>query len=78
MLVELTGNTDFAEVITDDTELTATGIDSGDLVRLILLIEQRVGVEVTAEDMHDLSTIADYERLVAERAGTRTAAGGQA
>nr|BBD17746.1 acyl carrier protein [Streptomyces sp.] len=67
MLVELTGTPEFADGIGDDADLSASGIDSGDLVRLILLIEQRTGVEVTAEDMDQLSTIADYERLVASR-----------
>ncbi|MFD9485040.1 acyl carrier protein [Streptomyces sp. NPDC059991] len=67
MLVELTGTPEFAEAIGDDEDLSASGIDSGDLVRLILLIEQRTGVEVTAEDMEGLTTIADYERFIAGR-----------
>ncbi|WP_225838973.1 acyl carrier protein [Streptomyces sp. NK08204] len=75
MLVELTGMQEFAESIGDDVDLSASGIDSGDLVRLVLLIEQRTGVEVTAEDMDGLSTIADYERFVAER-GSAAQAGG--
>ncbi|KUJ41308.1 acyl carrier protein [Streptomyces albus subsp. albus] len=67
MLVELTGTPEFAEGISDDADLSASGIDSGDLVRLVLLIEQRTGSEVTAEDMERLVTIADYERFLAER-----------
>ncbi|MBL1098518.1 acyl carrier protein [Streptomyces coffeae] len=69
MLVELTGTPEFAEGVEDNTDLSASGIDSGDLVRLVLLIEQRTGVEVTAEDMEGLITLADYERFVAERTG---------
>jgi acyl carrier protein len=76
MLVELTGTPEFAEGIGDDVDLSASGIDSGDLVRLILLIEQRTGVEVTAEDMEQLSTIADYERFVAGRASAAAQPGG--
>ncbi|GGY00501.1 acyl carrier protein [Streptomyces minutiscleroticus] len=67
LLVELTGTTEYAEVVADDADLAASGIDSGDLVRLVLLVEQRFGVEITAEDMEGLRTIADYERFVAGR-----------
>jgi acyl carrier protein len=70
MLVELTGMPEFADGISDDMDLNASGIDSGDLVRLVLLIEQRTGAEVTAEDMDELSTIADYERFVSGRSET--------
>ncbi|MET9610791.1 acyl carrier protein [Streptomyces sp. NPDC006512] len=69
MLVELTGTPEFAESIGDDVDLGASGIDSGDLVRLVLLIEQRTGAEVTAEEMERLVTLADYERFVAGREG---------
>ncbi|MCX2926270.1 acyl carrier protein [Streptomyces sp. NEAU-W12] len=71
LLVELTGTAEFADAerIGDDTDLAASGIDSGDLVRLVLLVEQRLGVEITADDMEELRTIADYERFTAERSG---------
>ncbi|MEY7974906.1 acyl carrier protein [Streptomyces pilosus] len=65
---ELTGTAEYADRIGDDADLAASGIDSGDLVRLVLLVEQRLGVEITAEDMEELRTIGDYERFVAERA----------
>ncbi len=67
LLVELTGTAEYADTIGDDVDLAASGIDSGDLVRLVLLVEQRTGVEITAEDMEKLHTIADYERFVEER-----------
>ncbi|MEU1039106.1 acyl carrier protein [Streptomyces sp. NPDC005551] len=72
LLVELTGTAEYADAIGDDVDLAGSGIDSGDLVRLVLLVEQRTGVEITAEDMEKLHTIADYERFVAEHtvAGT--------
>ncbi|MFG2357891.1 acyl carrier protein [Streptomyces sp. NPDC048521] len=70
LLTELTGTSEYAEKLSDDTDLAASGIDSGDLVRLILLIEQRTGVEITAGDMEHLSTIADYERFLTDRAGS--------
>lgn len=43
-------------------------------MRLVLLVEQRTGVEITGDDMEELRTIADYERFVAERT-TAPAAG---
>ncbi|MEU9554173.1 acyl carrier protein [Streptomyces fumanus] len=66
LLVELTGTAEYADAVDDDTDLAASGIDSGDLVRLVLLIEQRLGVEIAPEDMAKLHTIADYERFVAQ------------
>ena len=44
-------------------------------MRLVLLVEQRLGVEITAEDMEKLHTIADYERFVAERSAAGAAGG---
>ncbi|MCL7428997.1 acyl carrier protein [Streptomyces sp. NPDC052415] len=67
LLVELTGTAEYADQVGDDVNLVDTGIDSGDLVRLVLLVERRLGVEITAEDVQELRTIADYERFVAER-----------
>ncbi|MDH6514174.1 acyl carrier protein [Streptomyces sp. SAI-208] len=75
LLVELTGTVEYADRINDDADLAASGIDSGDLVRLVLLVEQRLGVEITAEDMEELRTIGDYERFVAERAGAGASGG---
>jgi acyl carrier protein len=76
MLVELTGMPEFADGIADDTDLSASGIDSGDLVRLVLLIEQRTGREVTAEEVEELVTLGDYERFVAGRTGAVPHPGG--
>lgn len=77
LLVELTGTEDFADQgrVGDDADLAASGIDSGDLVRLVLLVEQRAGVEITAEDMEKLHTIADYERFVSERSAAEAGGG---
>ncbi len=75
LLVELTGTAEYADRIGDDADLAASGIDSGDLVRLVLLVEQRLGVEITAEDMEELRTIGDYERFVAGRTAARTSGG---
>ncbi|GAB2331692.1 acyl carrier protein [Streptomyces griseoincarnatus] len=75
LLVELTGTVEYADRIGPDADLAASGIDSGDLVRLVLLVEQRLGVEITAEDMEELRTIGDYERFVAGRTAARTSGG---
>ncbi|CAM5398673.1 hypothetical protein SALBM135S_06241 [Streptomyces alboniger] len=76
LLVELTGTTEHADGIADNVDLAASGIDYGDLMRLVLLVEQRLGVEITAEDMENLHTIADYERFVAERGAVGSSGGG--
>ncbi|MCH0564675.1 MULTISPECIES: acyl carrier protein [unclassified Streptomyces] len=68
LLVELTGTSEYADTLGDDVDLAASGIDSGDLVRLVLLVEQRTGVEITAADMETLRTIGDYENFLADRA----------
>ncbi|WP_328912390.1 MULTISPECIES: acyl carrier protein [unclassified Streptomyces] len=75
LLVELTGTIEYAEAIGDDEALAGSGIDSGDLVRLVLLVEQRTGVEITAADMEHLNTIDDYERFIAERSVAGSAGG---
>ncbi|KQX65474.1 acyl carrier protein [Streptomyces sp. Root1310] len=77
LLVELTGTEEFADAarVGDDLDLASSGIDSGDLVRLVLLVEQRAGVEITADDMERLQTIADYERFVAERSAAGAGGG---
>ncbi|MEU9735625.1 acyl carrier protein [Streptomyces sp. NPDC048002] len=77
LLVELTGTEEYADAgrIGDDVDLAASGIDSGDLVRLVLLLEQRAGVEITADDMETLRTIADYERFVSERSAAGAGGG---
>ncbi|MBN0048536.1 acyl carrier protein [Streptomyces actuosus] len=68
LLVELTGTSEYADTLGDDVDLAGSGIDSGDLVRLVLLVEQRTGVEITAADMETLRTIGDYESFLADRA----------
>ena len=72
LLVELTGTAEFgdAERVGDDADLAGSGIDSGDLVRLVLLVEQRMGVEITASDMESLRTISDYEQFAAKHSGS--------
>ncbi|MCS0602719.1 acyl carrier protein [Streptomyces sp. LP11] len=77
LLVELTGTEEYADAgrVGDDVDLAASGIDSGDLVRLVLLVEQRAGVEITADDMEKLRSIGDYERFVAERSAAGAGGG---
>ncbi|MCZ9634920.1 acyl carrier protein [Rhodococcus sp. BH5] len=75
MIVELTGMHEFEHKISGDLVLSDSGIDSGDLVRLVLLIEERTDVEVTAEDIQNLRTLADYESFVANRADGRRPSG---
>ncbi|MFI1769174.1 acyl carrier protein [Streptomyces sp. NPDC020800] len=65
LLAELTGTSEYTD-LPDDAALHSSGIDSGDLVRLVLLIEERTGAEITAADMEHLHTISDYEKFLTD------------
>ncbi|WP_421840521.1 acyl carrier protein [Mycobacterium sp.] len=64
MLVELTKRPDLVATIADNDNITDFGIDSGDIIRLTLLIEEKTGVEVSLEDVTSARSIADYEKLI--------------
>ncbi|MFF8868451.1 acyl carrier protein [Streptomyces sp. NPDC015139] len=68
LLVEITGTTEYVG-LPDDTDLHSSGIDSGDLVRLVLLMERHTGEEITTADMEHLRTIGDYEEFLAADRG---------
>lgn len=68
MLAEVTGSPEFGTDLDGDMELGASGIDSGDLVRLVLLIERHTGATVSVEDVARLRTINDFETYVAATA----------
>ncbi|MEQ8145938.1 hypothetical protein [Streptomyces sp. OP7] len=44
-------------------------------MHLVLLVEQQLGAEITAENMEELRTIGDRERCVAERTAARASGG---
>lgn len=48
----------------EDDLLTSLGLDSLDLVEIMLTIEDRIGVEFTSEEIANLSTIKDVVKLI--------------
>ena len=48
----------------EDDLLTDLGLDSLDLVEVMLAIEDRLGVEFTSEEIANLSTLKDVVQLI--------------
>ena len=48
----------------EDDLLTSLGLESLDLVEIMLTIEDRIGVEFTSEEIANLSTIKDVVKLI--------------
>ncbi len=48
----------------EDDSLTSLGLDSLDLVEIMLTIEDRLGVEFTSEEIANLSTLKDVVKLI--------------
>jgi acyl carrier protein len=57
--------------IAADADLRRTGLGSGELIRLCLLVEQECDVELTEEDIDGMRTLRDVQLLIdrAERCG---------
>jgi len=54
--------------IPDDADLILAGINSGDLIRLGLAIEERTQRPLSDDDLIALQTITGIDRILAERA----------
>lgn len=50
--------------VTPDTQLTELGASSYDLVTLIVRFEEEFGIYVEEDEIRQLRTVADVERLV--------------
>lgn len=62
MLSQLVGAV--ADELRPDDDLLLSGVDSGDLIRLGMLIEDRYGVELKADDLAGLRTIDAIDALL--------------
>lgn len=69
LLSELVGG--IADELGSDDDLLLAGIDSGDLIRLGMLIEDRYGVELKADDLAGLRSIDAIDALVNRVGGRR-------
>ena len=68
LVAEVAGPGIVDDVQPDDDVLLA-GVNSGDLIRLTLLLEERLGAELDADDLSELRTLAGIARFL-ERVGT--------
>ncbi len=63
LLAELIGPA-FTARLGAGADLVRSGVNSGDLVRLALLLEERYGVALSAHDLEELRTVDGIEALV--------------
>ena len=51
----------------EEDSLTSLGLDSLDLVEVMLAIEDRLGIEFTSEEIAQLSTLKDVVKLIEKK-----------
>ena len=68
LLMEVLDVPEIAVKIPPETDLILAGINSGDLIRLGLTIEERTQLPLTDDDLMDLQTVAGIDRVLASRA----------
>jgi acyl carrier protein len=64
LLADMVGDRDFVGSLSDTHLLAHSGVNSGDLVRLMLALEERLDRPLTLEEVHRLVTIADIDALL--------------
>jgi acyl carrier protein len=67
LLAEVTG-AEVAERVGPADDLVLAGVDSGDLIRLALLIEERLDGALDPERLQDLRTLAAIDAVLQEEA----------
>lgn len=67
LLVEVVGPLAAGTVLAldPDADLRSAGIDSGDMIRFVLAVENRYRLQVDVDDLDALGTIRDFDRLIA-------------
>lgn len=65
LLIEVLDVPDIAATVPLDRDLLLAGINSGDLIRLGLLIEERTKRPLNDDDLLALQTVAGIDRLLA-------------
>ncbi|MHC3470255.1 phosphopantetheine-binding protein [Streptomyces sp. 7R007] len=65
LLLELVDVPGLFDGLDDDADLLSAGINSGELIRLALAIEERTGVPLDDEEMTALYTIDGIDRVLA-------------
>jgi acyl carrier protein len=68
LLMEVLDVPEVAAQIPSDADLILAGINSGDLIRLGLSIEERTHLPLSDDDLMDLQTVDGIDRVLANRA----------
>jgi acyl carrier protein len=68
LLMEVLDVPEVAAKIPSDADLILAGINSGDLIRLGLSIEERTHLPLSDDDLMDLQTVEGIDRVLANRA----------
>jgi acyl carrier protein len=67
LLMEVLDVPEVAAKIPSDADLILAGINSGDLIRLGLSIEERTELPLSDDDLMDLQTVDGIDRVLANR-----------
>ena len=68
LLMEILDVPQIAAQTPADADLILAGINSGDLIRLGLTIEERTHLPLSDDDLMDLQTVGGIDRVLASRA----------
>jgi acyl carrier protein len=68
VLMEILDVPEIVAQIPADADLILAGINSGDLIRLGLTIEERTHLPLSDDDLMDLQTVGGIDRVLASRA----------
>ncbi|MER0241763.1 phosphopantetheine-binding protein [Streptomyces sp. HSW2009] len=79
LLLEFIDLPELLDSVGRDADLTAAGLNSGDLIRLALAIEDRTGDPLADEELAELHTLDGIDRVLTARAvaGAPLAPGGE-
>jgi len=67
LLMEVLDVPQLADTIADDADLILAGINSGDLIRLGLRIEEQTDLPLTDDELIELQTVNGIDNVLANR-----------
>lgn len=68
LLAEVVGDAELVGSLGDTDPLLTSGINSGDIVRVSLAIEEQLGEPLSSDDAESIQTIADIDAVLAAAA----------
>ncbi|QKW06899.1 acyl carrier protein [Streptomyces sp. NA04227] len=75
LLLEFLDMPELLEGIERDADLTSAGLNSGDLIRLALAIEEQTGSPLEDDELTALHTLDGIDQVLTARGATATAEG---